>query len=104
MRTVSADVRYKRPSSSFTSFAISFPGSTRVPRMNSRVEKTRLDFRCSHCAKRITWAWLIQYHSYQYTQLVYLCSECEQVIKIENAPKVPKSSTGFPDPRSQKRK
>ncbi len=72
--------------------------------MNSRVEKTKIDISCPHCFKRIKWAWLIQYHSFQYTQLVYVCSECEEVIRIENAPKAPKNSAALPVSRPQSKK
>jgi DNA-directed RNA polymerase subunit RPC12/RpoP len=72
--------------------------------MNSRVEKTKLDVRCPHCTKRISWAWLIQYHSFQYTQLVYVCSACEQVIKMENAPTPRGAASLLSDPRLPKRK
>jgi hypothetical protein len=75
-----------------------------ISRMNSRVEKAKLDLICPHCSKRVKWAWLIQYQSFQYTQLVYVCSECEQVIRIENAPKVQKRSPILSDPAQQRKK
>jgi DNA-directed RNA polymerase subunit RPC12/RpoP len=85
-------------------FAVGFPILDGISRMNSRVEKAKLDLICSHCSKRIKWAWLIQYHSYQYTQLVYVCSECEEVIRIESAPKALKDTPLFSDPSLQRKK
>ena len=94
-KTAAGKRQQKKSSYTFGYFAVGFPILDGISRMNSRVEKAKLDFICSHCSKRIKWAWLIQYHSYQYTQLVYVCSECEQVIRIENAPKAPKDSPVF---------
>lgn len=104
MKSISGHVQHTRVSSALALFEVNLPVSTDPSRMNSRVEKAKLDVLCSHCSKRIKWAWLIQYHSFQYTQLVYVCSECEQVIKIENAPHAPKVSSGFSDPRLQRKK
>ena len=84
--------------------AVRFPVFNGISRMNSRVEKAKIDLTCTHCSRRIKWAWLIQYHSFQYTQLVYVCSECEQVIRIENAPKTPKRSPILSDPALQRKK
>lgn len=53
--------------------------------MNSRVEKVKINLVCTRCSKRIRWAWVIKYHSYQFTQFVYICSRCENVIKVVNA-------------------
>lgn len=91
-------------SNTLGSFVVGLLIPDNTPRMNSRVEKAKLDLVCSHCSKRIKWAWLIQYHSYQYTQLVYVCSECEQVIRIENAPKAPRDSSVLSDLRLQRKK
>jgi DNA-directed RNA polymerase subunit RPC12/RpoP len=96
--------RQERSANAFGSFAVNVPISDRTSRMNSRVVKSRLDAVCPHCSKRIKWAWLIQYHSFQYTQLVYVCSECEQVIRVQNAPKSPKDSPALPvSPLQRKR-
>jgi hypothetical protein len=104
MKATSGHVQHARVSSALALFEVNLPVPTDTSRMNSRVEKAKLDVLFSHCSKRIKWAWLIQYHSFQYTQLVYVCSECEQVIKIENAPHAPKVSSGFSDPRLQRKK
>jgi DNA-directed RNA polymerase subunit RPC12/RpoP len=88
----------------FGSFVASVQISDCTSRMNSHVEKTKLDAICPHCSKRIKWAWVIQYHSYQYTQLVYVCSECEQVIRMQNAPKAPKDSPSLQLPNLQRKK
>ena len=84
--------------------AVRFPVFNSNSRMNSRVEKAKIDLICPHCAKRIKWAWLIQYHSFQYTQLVYVCNECEQVVRMENAPKASKRSPILSDPALQRKK
>jgi DNA-directed RNA polymerase subunit RPC12/RpoP len=91
-------------SKTFCSFVVDIPISDNTSTMKSRVEKAKMDALCPHCSKRIKSAWIIQYHSYQYTQLVYVCSECEQVIRIENAPKTPKESSALSESRLQKRK
>jgi len=102
--TITGYIQQKESSNSFVYFADGHPISDSTSRMNSRVEKAKLDVVCPHCSKRIKWAWLIQYHSYQYTQLVYVCSECEQVMRIQNAPKAPKDSPVLLNPRLQRKK
>ena len=70
--------------------------------MSSRVEKVRIELVCARCSMRIHWAWVIQYKSFRYTQLVYVCSQCGGVIKVMNAVKgagtVEESPDGSLDP------
>jgi hypothetical protein len=89
---------HQKHSGLFGSLAVGRPVSDRTSRMKSRVEKTKIDVICPHCSKRIKWAWLIQYHSFQYAQLVTMCSECEQVIRIQNAPRSAKESSPLSKP------
>lgn len=53
--------------------------------MNSQVQKIEIDLQCIRCQRTIRWAWMITYKSFRYTQLVYVCSECGNVIKVTNA-------------------
>lgn len=62
--------------------------------MNSQVQKVEIELHCIRCQRRIRWAWMITYKSFQYTQLVYVCSECGNVIKVTNAAKALASSIG----------
>ncbi|HCA81579.1 MAG TPA: hypothetical protein DEP53_17760 [Bacteroidetes bacterium] len=62
--------------------------------MNSQVQKIEIELHCVRCQRRIRWAWMITYKSFQYIQLVYVCSECGNVIKVTNAAKAPASSFG----------
>jgi DNA-directed RNA polymerase subunit RPC12/RpoP len=55
-----------------------FPGFT----MSSFAGKVKTNIVCTHCGRRIRWAWVIRYRSYHLTQYVYLCSSCEQVITV----------------------
>lgn len=50
--------------------------------MVSHVTKNPLDIVCTHCLKRIQWAWVLEYQSYHLIQFVYLCSECGAVLKV----------------------
>ena len=52
--------------------------------MSSRVEKVKIELVCARCSMRIQWAWVIQYKSFRYTKLVYVCSQCGGVIKVMN--------------------
>jgi DNA-directed RNA polymerase subunit RPC12/RpoP len=62
--------------------------------MNSQVQKVEIELQCIRCQRRIRWAWMITYKSFRYTQLVYVCSECGNVIKVTNATKAFATSTG----------
>lgn len=53
--------------------------------MSSHAQKIEIQVQCVRCLRQITWAWLITYKSYRYTQLVYVCSECGSVIKVSKA-------------------
>ena len=59
-----------------------------IPRMDSRVEKVKVELVCARCSKRIQWAWVIQYSSYKLTRFVYVCSQCGSVIKVTNKQQV----------------
>jgi DNA-directed RNA polymerase subunit RPC12/RpoP len=63
--------------------------------MNSHVQKVEVELQCIRCQRRIRWAWMITYKSFRYTQLVYVCSECGNVIKVTNATKAYATSTGY---------
>ena len=65
--------------------------------MSSRVEKVKIELVCVRCSMRIHWAWVIQYKSFRYTQLVYVCSQCGGVIKVMNAVKGPDTSEESPE-------
>ncbi len=49
----------------------------------SALRKKMINQVCPHCARKIKWAWIIRYESVRYVRLVYLCSQCERVIKTE---------------------
>jgi hypothetical protein len=72
--------------------------------MKSRIERTKLDVVCTHCSKQIHWAWAIEYHSFRYTQLVFLCSECERVIKITNVPSDMRAVRDTPEPDARRKR
>ncbi|MBM4161111.1 MAG: hypothetical protein FJ217_08430 [Ignavibacteria bacterium] len=49
--------------------------------MSSLAGKVKAEIVCTHCTKRIKWAWVIKYRSYRFTQYVYVCSQCGRAIK-----------------------
>jgi len=62
-----------------------FNTSTSRRFMGSQAERIEIDIHCARCRRRIRWAWLITYRSFRFVRLVYVCSECGGVIKVENA-------------------
>ena len=50
--------------------------------MVSVVGKIKVDFVCTCCSKNIGWAWVMRYEGYHFTRAIYLCPDCEAVIKV----------------------
>jgi ribosomal protein L44E len=69
--------------------------------MNSQVQKVEIELHCIRCQRRIRWAWMITYKSFRYTRLVYVCSECGQIIKVTNAAKELTASVISPSEREK---
>jgi len=50
--------------------------------MISVVGEFKVDFVCTCCSKNLGWAWLVKYEGYHFTRVIYLCPNCEAVIKV----------------------
>jgi hypothetical protein len=44
--------------------------------------KKKIAALCPECKKEIDWVWILKYESEGFKRDLYLCKECENVIKI----------------------